>query len=83
MSQNSCALASISTMWPLAAKCLWRCLSRPDRVAKLAEEAGADGIAHCANTATSQMRILTADGALSVPLNFEMAATDDAKIALR
>lgn len=59
----------------------------PIRAAKLAEEAGADGIT--AHLREDRRHILDADieglmEALSVPLNFEMAATDEMqKIALR
>ncbi|MCG7630451.1 pyridoxine 5'-phosphate synthase [Epibacterium sp. MM17-32] len=59
----------------------------PIRAAKLAEEAGADGIT--AHLREDRRHITDADidglmEALSVPLNFEMAATDEMqKIALR
>ncbi|WP_299984997.1 pyridoxine 5'-phosphate synthase [uncultured Ruegeria sp.] len=59
----------------------------PIRAAKLAEEAGADGIT--AHLREDRRHILDADieglmEALTVPLNFEMAATDEMKkIALR
>ena len=59
----------------------------PIRAAKLAEEAGADGIT--AHLREDRRHISDADidglmAALSVPLNFEMAATDEMqKIALR
>ncbi len=59
----------------------------PIRAAKLAEEAGADGIT--AHLREDRRHITDADieglsAALSVPLNFEMAATDEMqKIALR
>ncbi len=59
----------------------------PVRAAKLAEEAGADGIT--AHLREDRRHIADADidalmAALSVPLNFEMAATDEMqKIALR
>ena len=59
----------------------------PVRAAKLAEEAGADGIT--AHLREDRRHIADADidaltQALSVPLNFEMAATDEMqKIALR
>ncbi|MFU1476453.1 pyridoxine 5'-phosphate synthase [Roseovarius sp. C7] len=59
----------------------------PVRAAKLAEEAGADGIT--AHLREDRRHILDADidglmEALSVPLNFEMAATDEMQaIALR
>ncbi|MGR3760793.1 pyridoxine 5'-phosphate synthase [Roseobacteraceae bacterium NS-SX3] len=59
----------------------------PVRAAKLAEEAGADGIT--AHLREDRRHITDADidalmEALSVPLNFEMAATDEMqKIALR
>ncbi len=59
----------------------------PIRAAKLAEEAGADGIT--AHLREDRRHILDADieglmETLSVPLNFEMAATDEMqKIALR
>lgn len=59
----------------------------PVRAAKLAEEAGADGIT--AHLREDRRHIADADidglmDALSVPLNFEMAATDEMqKIALR
>ncbi|HAR50900.1 pyridoxine 5'-phosphate synthase [Roseovarius nubinhibens] len=59
----------------------------PVRAAKLAEEAGADGIT--AHLREDRRHILDADidglmAALTVPLNFEMAATDEMQaIALR
>ncbi|WP_371060610.1 pyridoxine 5'-phosphate synthase [Rhodosalinus sp. 5P4] len=59
----------------------------PLRAARLAEEAGADGIT--AHLREDRRHITDADieglmGALSVPLNFEMAATDEMQaIALR
>ena len=59
----------------------------PIRAAKLAEEAGADGIT--AHLREDRRHITDADidglmAALTVPLNFEMAATDEMqKIALR